>query len=51
VIWPEDLFDTHVDQADISMFLNDFIGTNRSVMDMLNSDYMTDYGTVNGNGN
>ncbi|KAL2813878.1 fungal-specific transcription factor domain-containing protein [Aspergillus granulosus] len=44
VIWPEDLFDTHVDQADISMFLNDFIGTNRSVMDILNSDYMTDYG-------
>ncbi|KAL3442450.1 fungal-specific transcription factor domain-containing protein [Aspergillus insuetus] len=44
VIWPEDLFDTHVDQADISMFLNDFIGTNRSVMDMLNSEYMTDYG-------
>ncbi|KAL3464789.1 fungal-specific transcription factor domain-containing protein [Aspergillus heterothallicus] len=44
VIWPEDLFDSHVDQADISMFLNDFIGTNRSVMDMLNSEYMTDYG-------
>ncbi|KAI9375133.1 fungal-specific transcription factor domain-containing protein [Aspergillus egyptiacus] len=42
VIWPEDLFDSHVDQADISMFLNDFIGTNRSAMDILNSNYMTE---------
>ncbi|KAL2861209.1 transcription factor domain-containing protein [Aspergillus lucknowensis] len=45
VIWPEDMFDSHVDQADISMFLNDFIGTNRSAMDILNSNYMTDYGS------
>ncbi|KKK26949.1 C6 transcription factor [Aspergillus rambellii] len=42
VIWPEDLFDSHVDQVDISMFLNDFIVTNRSVMDILNSNYMND---------
>ncbi|KAL2823301.1 fungal-specific transcription factor domain-containing protein [Aspergillus cavernicola] len=42
VIWPEDLFDSHVDQADISMFLNNFIGTNRSAMDILNSNYMID---------
>ncbi|KAL3469756.1 fungal-specific transcription factor domain-containing protein [Aspergillus californicus] len=42
VIWPPDLFDSHVDQADISMFLNDFIGTNRSAMDILNSGYMVD---------
>lgn len=31
VIWPDDLFD----QVDISMFLNDFIGTGRSAVEIL----------------
>ncbi|KAF7595392.1 hypothetical protein BBP40_006386 [Aspergillus hancockii] len=42
VSWPEDTFDSTMSQADISMFLNDFIGANRSVMDILNSNYMND---------
>lgn len=40
--WPEDIPDSMVNQEDISMFLNDFIGTNRSVMDILNSNYLSD---------
>ncbi|KAF9891869.1 hypothetical protein FE257_003354 [Aspergillus nanangensis] len=40
--WPEDTFDSTMDQEDISLFLNDFIGTNRSVMGILNSNYMND---------
>lgn len=35
VIWPDDLFDDRVDQVDISMFLNDFIGTGRSAVEIL----------------
>ncbi|QMW30354.1 hypothetical protein G4B84_005689 [Aspergillus flavus NRRL3357] len=42
VPWPEDTFDSTMSQEDISMFLNDFIGANRSVMDILNSNYMSD---------
>ncbi|KJK60711.1 fungal transcription factor regulatory middle homology region [Aspergillus parasiticus SU-1] len=42
VPWPEDTFDSTMSQDDISMFLNDFIGANRSVMDILNSNYMND---------
>lgn len=42
VPWPEDTFDSTMSQEDISMFLNDFIGANRSVMDILNSNYMND---------
>lgn len=42
VPWPEDTFDSAMSQEDISMFLNDFIGANRSVMDILNSNYMND---------
>ncbi|PYH49584.1 transcription factor domain-containing protein [Aspergillus saccharolyticus JOP 1030-1] len=41
VSWPEDTFDSLMNQTDISMFLNDFIGANRSVMDILSSDYMS----------
>ncbi|RAK75782.1 transcription factor domain-containing protein [Aspergillus fijiensis CBS 313.89] len=41
VSWPENTFDSLMSQTDISMFLNDFIGANRSVMDILNSDYMS----------
>ncbi|RAL14501.1 transcription factor domain-containing protein [Aspergillus homomorphus CBS 101889] len=41
VSWPENTFDSLVNQTDISMFLNDFIGANRSVMDILSSDYMS----------
>ena len=40
--WPGDIPDSMVNQEDISMFLNDFIGTNRSVMDILNSNYLSD---------
>ncbi|KAF4214232.1 hypothetical protein CNMCM8980_006917 [Aspergillus fumigatiaffinis] len=42
VEWPENVFDSHMNSTDISMFLNDFIGTHRSVMDILNSDYMNE---------
>lgn len=42
VSWPEDMFDSSMNQEEISLFLNDFIGTNRSVMDILNSNYMND---------
>ncbi|KAE8354926.1 C6 transcription factor [Aspergillus coremiiformis] len=42
VSWPEDTFDSTMSQEDISTFLNDFIGANRSVMDILNSNYMND---------
>ena len=42
VPWPENTFESTMNQADISMFLNDFIGTNRSVMDILSSDYIND---------
>lgn len=36
VAWPEDMYGS-MNSADISGFLNDFIGTNRSAMDILNS--------------
>ncbi|KAE8153780.1 hypothetical protein BDV25DRAFT_168297 [Aspergillus avenaceus] len=42
VPWPDDTFESTMSQQDISMFLNDFIGANRSVMDLLNSDYMNE---------
>ncbi|PWY94231.1 C6 transcription factor [Aspergillus sclerotioniger CBS 115572] len=42
VPWPENTFESTMNQADISMFLNDFIGTNRSVMDILSSEYIND---------
>ncbi|KAF4269602.1 hypothetical protein CNMCM8057_008092 [Aspergillus fumigatus] len=42
VDWPENVFDSHMNSTDISMFLNDFIGTHRSVMDILNSDYLNE---------
>lgn len=42
VSWPEDMFDSSMNQEEISLFLNNFIGTNRSVMDILNSNYMND---------
>ncbi|KAF5864555.1 hypothetical protein ETB97_007387 [Aspergillus alliaceus] len=42
VPWPEDTFDSAMSQEDISMFLNDFIGANRSVMNILNMNYMND---------
>lgn len=42
VEWPENVFDSHINSTDISMFLNDFIGTHRSVMDILHSDYMNE---------
>ncbi|PWY79324.1 C6 transcription factor, partial [Aspergillus heteromorphus CBS 117.55] len=42
VPWPDDMIDSSMNQADISMFLNDFIGTNRSVMDILSSDYINE---------
>ncbi|OJZ84690.1 hypothetical protein ASPFODRAFT_192804 [Aspergillus luchuensis CBS 106.47] len=42
VSWPEDTFDSTMNQADISMFLNGFIGTNRSVMDILSFDLNSD---------
>lgn len=40
--WPENTFDSAMNQEDISLFLNDFIGTGRSVMDMLSSGYLYD---------
>ncbi|GLA52319.1 hypothetical protein AnigIFM63604_009168 [Aspergillus niger] len=42
VPWPEDTFDSTMNQADISMFLNGFIGTSRSVMDILSFDPNSD---------
>ncbi|KAL4865007.1 hypothetical protein BDV12DRAFT_156654 [Aspergillus spectabilis] len=40
VIWPEDLFDAaQLDSVDISGFLNDFIGTNRSAVEILRGNY------------
>ncbi|KAL2359088.1 hypothetical protein RJZ56_008078 [Blastomyces dermatitidis] len=33
--WPEDMHDFNMDSADISVFLNDFLGTNRPGTDML----------------
>lgn len=36
VAWPEDMYGS-MNSADISGFLNDFIGTNRSAMDILYS--------------
>ncbi|KAI9035861.1 transcription factor domain-containing protein [Aspergillus affinis] len=40
--WPENTFDSSMNQEDISLFLNDFIGTGRSVMEMLNSNSLND---------
>ncbi|PYH98007.1 hypothetical protein BO71DRAFT_447549 [Aspergillus ellipticus CBS 707.79] len=42
VPWPDDMIDLSMNQADISMFLNDFIGSNRSLMDILSSDYINE---------
>lgn len=42
VSWPEDTFDSSMNQEEISLFLNDFIGTNRSVMDILNASYLNE---------
>lgn len=42
VDWPENVFDSHMNSTDISMFLNYFIGTHRSAMDILNSDYLNE---------
>lgn len=40
VSWPENTFDSAMNQEDVSMFLNDFLGTNRPVMDILNASYL-----------
>ncbi|KAJ5085024.1 C6 transcription factor [Penicillium argentinense] len=42
VFWPEDMLDSSMNQEEISTFLNDFIGTNRSVMDILNSNHSSE---------
>ncbi|OJJ50225.1 hypothetical protein ASPZODRAFT_58444 [Penicilliopsis zonata CBS 506.65] len=36
VSWPDDMSEFNMNSADISVFLNDFLSTNRPVMDMLN---------------
>lgn len=40
--WPANTFDSAINQEEISLFLNDFIGTGRSVMEMLSSNYLND---------
>ncbi|OAX81844.1 hypothetical protein ACJ72_03809 [Emergomyces africanus] len=37
--WPEDMHDFNIDSADISGFLNDFLGTNRPGTDMLSLNF------------
>lgn len=38
--WPEDMNDFNMDSADISIFLNDFLGTNRPGTDMLSLNFV-----------
>ncbi|PGH00571.1 hypothetical protein AJ79_08174 [Helicocarpus griseus UAMH5409] len=39
IAWPEEMHDFNMDSADISVFLNDFLGTNRPGTDMLNLNF------------
>ncbi|KAK2800055.1 hypothetical protein FQN51_006294 [Onygenales sp. PD_10] len=39
IAWPEGMHDFNMDSADVSLFLNDFLGTNRPGTDMLNLSF------------